>query len=257
MAGLLFLQHAYRLSDAAVVARWVENPYYQPFTGETFFQHKLPIDPSPLTRWRKRIGEEGVEWLLTQTIRAGQKSGAIDEDSAKRVALDTTVMEKNIAHPTDSRLYERAREQLVALAQEAGVELRQSYARLAPRLALQVGRYAHAKQFRRMRKALKKLKGYTGRVMRDLRRHISDIPEGSLRARIVAKLALVSQLLHQQPKGADKIYALHEPDVDCICKGKARVRYQFGCKVSVTTTLDEGFVVGMRAFRATLTMAIP
>ena len=248
VAGLLYLQHAYRLSDEAVVARWVENPYYQHLTGEVFFQHKLPIDPSSLTRWRGRIGEEGVEWLLTQTIRAAQKSGAIDEDSVKRVAVDTTVMEKAIAHPTDSRLYERARDQLVALAQEAGVELRQSYARLAPRLALQVGRYAHARQFKRMRKALKRLKGYTGRVMRDLRRHLQDIPDGSLRDRTIAKLSLVSQLLHQPPKGADKIYALHEPEVDCISKGKARVRYEFGCKVSVATTLDEGFVVGMRSF---------
>ena len=248
VAGLLYLQHAYRLSDEAVVARWVENPYYQHFTGEVFFQHRPPIDPSSLTRWRARIGEEGVEWMLTQTIQAGQKSGTIDEDSAKRVAVDTTVMEKAIAHPTDSRLYERARDQLVALAQEAGVELRQSYARLAPRLALQVGRYAHAKQFKRMRKALKRLKGYTGRVMRDLRRHLDDIPEGSLRDRIIAKLALVSQLLHQPHKGADKIYALHEPEVDCISKGKARVRYEFGCKVSIATTLDEGFVVGMRSF---------
>jgi IS5 family transposase len=248
VAGLLYLQHAYRLSDEAVVARWVENPYYQHFTGETFFQHRPPINPSSLTRWRGRIGEEGVEWLLTQTIQAGQKSGVIDEDSAKRVAVDTTVMEKNIAYPTDARLYERARGQLAELAQEAGVDLRQSYARLAPRLALQVGRYAHAKQFKRMRKALKRLKGYTGRFMRDLRRHLQDIPEGGLRDRIIAKLALVSQLLHQQPKGADKIYALHEPEVDCISKGKARVRYEFGCKVSVATTLDEGFVVGMRSF---------
>jgi transposase, IS5 family len=133
-------------------------------------------------------------------------------------------MEKNIAYPTDARLYERARDQLVALAQEAGVELRQSYARLAPRLALQVGRHAHAKQFKRMRKALKKLKGYTARVLRDLRRHLDDIPEGRLRDRIIAKLALASQRLHQPPKGADKIYALHEPEVDCISKGRARVR---------------------------------
>ncbi len=84
--------------------------------------------------------------------------------------------------------------------------------------------------------------------MRDLRRHLQDIPDGSLRDRIAAKLALVSHLLHQQPKGSDKIYALHEPEVDCISKGKARVRYEFGCKVSVATTLDEGFVVGMRSF---------
>jgi IS5 family transposase len=153
-------------------------------------------------------------------------------------------MEKNIAYPTDARLYERARGQLVELAQEAGVDLRQSYARLALRPALHVGRYAHAKQFQRMRKALKRLKSDTGRVMR---RHLQDIPEGGLRNRIIAKIALVSQLLNQQPKGGDKIYALHEPEVDCISKGKARVRYEFGCKVSVATTLDEGFVVGMRS----------
>ncbi|PYF07202.1 IS4 family transposase [Rhodobacter viridis] len=248
VAGLLYLQHAFRLSDEAVVARWVENPYYQHFTGETFFQHRPPIDPSSLTRWRQRIGEEGVEWMLTQTILAGQKAGAIDAGSLKRVAVDTTVMEKTIAHPTDARLYERARVQLVALAAEAGVELRQSYARLAPRLAVRVGRYAHAKQFKRMRKALRTLKGYTGRVLRDLRRQLDDIPEGELRERILDRLVLVSKLLSQEPKGRDKIYALHEPEVDCISKGKARVRYEFGCKVSIATTLDEGFVVGMRSF---------
>jgi IS5 family transposase len=136
VAGLLYLQQAYRLSDEAVVARWVENPNYQHFTGEAFFQHRPPIDPSSLTRLRGWIGEEGVEWLLTQTIQAGQKSGVIDEDSAKRLAVDTTVMEKNITYPTDARFYERARGQLAELAHEAGVDLRQSYARLAPRLAL-------------------------------------------------------------------------------------------------------------------------
>jgi IS5 family transposase len=158
-------------------------------------------------------------------------------------------MEKAIAHPTDSRLLERARAraQLVDLAREAGVELWQSYARLAPRLAAQVGRYAHAKQFKRMRKGLRKLKGYTGRVLRDLRRQLGGIPEDPLRERVLDKLVLVSWLLHQKPKDAGKIYPLHEPEVDCISKGKARVRYEFGCKVSVVTTLDNDFVVGMRA----------
>lgn len=247
VAGLLYLQHAFRLSDEAVVARWVENPYHQHFTGETFFQHRAPIDASSLTRWRKRIGEEGVEWLLAKTIEAGRKSGAVEDRSLEQVAVDTTVMEKNIAHPTDSRLVERARAQLVGLAREAGLELRQSYARLAPRLAAQVGRYAHAKQFKRMRKALRTLRGYTGRVLRDLRRQLSEIPEGPLRERVLDKLILVSRLLRQKPKDAGKIYALHEPEVDCISKGKARVRYEFGTKVSIATTLAEGFVVGMRA----------
>ena len=247
VAGLLYLQHAFRLSDEAVIARWIENPYHQHFTGETFFQHHAPIDPTSLTRWRKRIGEEGVEWWLAKTIEAGRASGAVTERSLDEVAVDTTVMEKNIAYPTDSRLYERARSQLVDLARDAGLELRQSYARLAPRLAAQVGRYAHAKQFKRMRKALKTLKGYTGRVLRDLRRQLSAIPAGPLRERVLDKLVLVSRLLRQEPKSTGKIYALHEPQVDCISKGKARIRYEFGTKVSIATTLAEGFVVGMRA----------
>ena len=98
-----------------------------------------------------------------------------------------------------------------------------------------------------MRKALRKLKGYTGWVLRDLRRQLDEIPEGPLRERVLDKLALVSRLLHQKPKDSGKIYSLHEPEVDCISKGKARVRYEFGTKVSVAATLDEGFVVGMRA----------
>ncbi len=256
VAGLLYLQHAFALSDEAVVARWVENPYYQHLCCETFFQHRPPIDPSSLTRWRQRVGEEGVEWLLTKneeeeerpqwgvslTNEAGRASGTVADRSLERVSVDTTVMEKNIAHPTEARLYDKAREKLVALAAEAGIELRQSYARLAPRLAAKAGRYAHARQFKRMRKALRTLKGYTGRVMRDLRRRLEDIPQGPLRERI-----LTSRLLHQKPKDSGRIYSLHEPEVDCISKGKARVRYEFGTKVSVAATTREGFIVGMRA----------
>jgi transposase, IS5 family len=247
VAGLMYLQHAYGLSDEAVVARWVENPYFQHFTGETFFQHHAPIHPSSLSRWRSRIGEEGVEWLLTKTIEAGRASGAVTPRSLSGIAVDTTVMEKAIAHPTDSRLYEGARRSLVVLAGKAGIGLRQSYNRLAPHLAARAGRHAHARQYRRMRKALRTLKGYTGRVLRDIGRKIGAVPEGPLRTRITDRMALVARLLRQTPKSSRKLYALHEPEVDCISKGKARVRYEFGTKVSVATTLAGGFVVGMRS----------
>ena len=247
VAGLCYLQHAFALSDEAVVARWSENPYWQHFCGETFFQHRLPLDPSSLTRWRKRIGEEGVEWMLTQTIEAGKRAGMVKGNDLKRVTVDTTVMEKNIAHPTDAQLYEKARRKLVGLAREAGIGLRQNYNRLAPRLAGQVGRYAHARQFKRMRKALRRLKGYTGRVLRDIERQLGKVPEGALRARLVEMIALVNRLLAQKPKDKKKLYSLHEPAVDCISKGKAHKRYEFGTKVSVATTNRGGFVVGMRA----------
>jgi IS5 family transposase len=247
VAGLLYLQHAFSLSDDAVLARWVENPYFQHFTGETFFQHRAPIHPSSLSRWRGRVGEEGVEWLLTKTIEAGRAAGAVTPRSLSEIAVDTTVMEKAIAHPTDSRLYERARRSPVALAHKARITLRQNYNRLASRLAAQAGRHAHARQFRRMRKALRTLKGYTGRVLRDIGRKLGAVPEGRLRTRIEQRMALVTRLLRQTPKAPNKIYALHEPEVDCISKGKARVRYEFATLVSIATTLAGGFVVGMRS----------
>ncbi len=165
-----------------------------------------------------------MEWLLTKTIEAGRDAGVISEQSVEAVIVDTTVMEKAIAHPTDARLYEKARTRLVALVQKAGLSLRQSYARLAPRLSGQVGRYAHDRQLKRMRKALRRLKGYTGRVMRDIQRQLDGIADVALRQWLEAEIALVDRLLRQKPKDSGKLYAPHEPEVDCVFKGKARVR---------------------------------
>ena len=126
VAGLLYLKHAYALSDEDIVERWVENPYFQYFCGERYFRHELPCDPSSLVRWRKRIGEAGAEWLLTQTIEAAKASGTIRRASLSTIVVDTTVQEKAIAYPTDSRLLNRARAQLADAAQSHGIELRQS-----------------------------------------------------------------------------------------------------------------------------------
>ena len=101
VAGLLYLQHANDASDEAVVATWLENPYWQYFCGETYLQTELPIDPSSLSRWRKRIGEEGVELLLAVTIEAARTAGLIKKSSLDKIIVDTTVMPKAIAHPTD------------------------------------------------------------------------------------------------------------------------------------------------------------
>jgi IS5 family transposase len=156
-------------------------------------------------------------------------------------------MEKNIAHPTDARLYETARRKLVRLARAAGIGLRQNYNRLGPRLCGQVGRYAHARQFKRMRKALRRLKGYTGRVLRDIERQKDKVVDGPLKSQLQDLMVLANRLLAHKPKDRKKLYSLHEPAVDCISKGKAHKRYEFGTKVSVATTTSGGFVVGMRA----------
>jgi IS5 family transposase len=246
IAGLLYLQHAYDLSDEEVVWAWVENPYWQVFTGETYLQKDPPIDPSSLTRWRKRLGEAGVEELLAQTIEAARRAAVVKPASIKRVIVDTTVMEKAIAHPTDSRLLERAREQMVKAAQECGLTLRQNYNREAPRLALQAGRYAHARQFKRMKAVLRTLRTRVGRVYRDVLRQIDKVPEHQ-QAALKELLGKTRRILTQKIKDKNKLYALHAPEVECIAKGKARTPYEFGVKVSIVTTLKEGLVVGARS----------
>ena len=246
VAGLLYLQHAYDCSDEAIVNTWVENPYVQYFTGETYFQTEAPIDSSSLTRWRKRIGEEGVETLLMVSINAARTIGMMKASSVDRVIVDTTVMPKAIAHPTDSRLLEKSRQHLVKLATDNNIALRQNYNREAPRLAAQVGRYAHAKQYRRMKKSLRTLKTRVGRVHRDVARRVDQLPE-ALRPQADNLLQRVQRILTQKTKDKNKLYALHAPEVECISKGKARNPYEFGVKVSVATTLKEGIVVGMRS----------
>ena len=74
MVGLHLLQHAKGLSDEAVCAAWLENPYMQKFCGATFFQHKLPLDRSSMTRWRKRAGTADLEKILAETLAAAQRA---------------------------------------------------------------------------------------------------------------------------------------------------------------------------------------
>jgi transposase, IS5 family len=242
MASLLYLKHAFAMSDEEVVERWKENPYWQHFSGQRYFQHELPCDPSSLVRWRQRIGEEGCEWLLEHSIQAALCAGVMKRHSLTTVVVDTTVQPKAIAHPTDSCLLNRAREQLVQAAQEAGIELRQSYARVGKTADAKAGRYAHAKQWRRMRREIKRLRTWLGRVIRDVQRKAGEIT-GVLKTRIET-----AQRMHaQQRDSKNKLYALHAPEVECIAKGKARTPYEFGVKTSVAVTAKEGVVVGMRS----------
>ncbi|RDI24953.1 IS4 family transposase [Pseudacidovorax intermedius] len=246
IAGLLYLQHTFDASDEAVVNTWVENPYWQFFCGETYLQTEAPIDASSLTRWRQRVGEEGVQALLAASIDAARRGGVIQKASVQQVIVDTTVMPKAIAHPTGSRLLDRSRQHLVKAAADNGLRLRQNYNRVAPRLAAQIGRYAHAKQFKRMKKAVRALRTRVGRVHREVQRQLHELPEAA-RARVEDLLQRTSRILAQRTKDKNKLYALHAPEVECISKGKARTPYEFGVKVSIATTLKEGLVVGMRS----------
>jgi len=234
VAGLFILKHMHDLSDEVLCARWLENPYYQYFCGELSFCHQLPFDRSSLTHWRQRLGEEQLVALIQESLSVAHKTGALATRDLERVVVDTTVQPKAIAHPTDARLCHRALEKLVDLAQRHDVPLRQSYRRVAKRAAIMVGRYTHAHQFTRARRALKFLRTRLGRVIRDIRRKIEGNAE--LEERFANLLALAVRVRFQDHRQrGPKIYALHAPEVECIGKGKARAPYEFGCKVSIAT----------------------
>lgn len=241
ISGLFMLQHCYGYSDEATVETWVENPYWQLFCGYDYLQWELPVDPSSMSRWRKRLGEKGLEAILRVTIRAGESMGIVKKSSFKEVITDTTVMEKNIAYPTDSRLYLKSLEAMVRFAGKHGIQLRQTYVRVGKRLARLFSRYAHAKQMKRAERELKKLKTIAGRVLREIERRLDKSED--LKKIGERLLTLVRRILMQERKDTRKIYSLHEPDVECISKGKAHKKYEFGCKASLVITHKEGFVL--------------
>ena len=238
MAGLAILKHSYDLSDEVLCERWVENPYYQFFCGEEFFQHRLVFDRSSLTRWRQRMGEEKLQALLQESLSVAARTEAIKPADLNRVIVDTTVQPKNVMFPTDARLLNRAREILVRLAKQYGIKLRQSYVRVGKFELIRHQRYAHAKQFKRANQALRKLRTYLGRIIRDMARKIDGNVDLIGKIALGRMLSLAQRVLDQkQRQRGPKVYSLHAPEVECIGKGKAHRPYEFGVKVSVATTL--------------------
>ena len=243
MVALHYLKYQSDLSDEDVVSAWVENPYWQHFSGERYFQHSLPIDPSSMTRWRTRLGDAGAEQMLRATIEAGMKMKAIRPTQLQRINVDTTVQTKAVRYPTDARLYHRCRARLVKAARAAGVNIKQSYEHVGRRLLMQSSRYAHARQMKRAQACTRRLRTQLGRVLREIERQVEQ-PTGELN-----KLLATAHRIHaQQRHDKNKIYSVHEPEVECIAKGKADKKYEFGNKVSVAVSSRGGWFVGSKSF---------
>lgn len=232
MASLLYLKHAFNLSDEEVVERWAENVVWQYFSGQTYYEPRLPCDATQVGRFRKAIGEAGVEELLKATIDTAMSTKAVRPTEFERVIVDTTVQEKAIAHPVDSRLLEIARAKLVQAAKRAGILLKQTFMKEGKELRRKAGGYAHAKQFKRLRRTVKRQRTILGIVIREIKRKCgaarTDSPAGLAHLTILMERA--ERIRTQQPKGKNKLYALHAPEVECIGKVQSpktlRVRRQ-------------------------------
>ena len=245
MTGLLMLQHMSGFSDDQTVRHWVENPYWQYFCGFDILQWKPPIDPSLMSHFRKRIGKVGMEKILEEVIKIAIQSGFVCTKDLSQVIVDTTVMEKNMAYPTDARLYFKMIEKLIKMARKTGIAYRQSYRRVTKHLLLEIGRHLHAKQMKRAKRKIKRLKTLLSRVLRDIRRKLQKKEE--LKNLFQPLLIKADKLLYSDPKGSQKIYSIHEAQVQCISKGKARVRYEFGCKISLVITHKQALALSCQA----------
>ena len=232
MVSLLMLKHIRNLSDESVVEQWAENGYYQYFSGEHVFTAKAPCESSELVHFRNRIGAEGVELILKESIRINGKGGKEDKGS-----IDTTVQEKNITYPTDSKLHRKIIRKCIGIAGKEGIVLRQRYTRTLKKLSVEQRFRNHPNNGAKARKADKKVKTIAGRLVRELGR---KLPAESYRT----DLELFERVLRQKRQDKNKVYSLHEPEVRCISKGKEHKKYEFGSKVSITVTQKSGVIIG-------------
>ena len=252
MASLVYLKHSFNLSDEELCVRWSENVVWQFFSGMDYFEHRLPCDATQVGRFRRAVGEEGLEQLLKATVDAAVAMRAIKPEALERVIVDTTVQEKAIAHPVDSRLLEIARHKVVSAAKRAGIGLKQTYAKEGKELRRKAGGYAHAKQFRRLGKTVKRQRTILGVVMREVQRKLKAegfAPSSPLAlAELTMWLERAERVRTQRRHDKNKLYALHAPEVECIGKGKARKPYEFGVKNAVVVSHEHGLMLGARTF---------
>jgi IS5 family transposase len=243
MVSLLILKQLRNLSDESMVEQWSENMYYQYFSGAQIFTPQRPCVATELVEFRKRIGPEGVELILKESIRINGKDA--DEDT---LSGDTTVQEKNITYPTDDKLYKKIITQCQSIALEEQVVLRQSYSQTVKKLSIIQRMRRNKGGDSKARKASKKVKTIAGRLVRELGR---KLPANALNKHEMS-LSLFGKVIAQKRSDSNKIYSLHEPQVKCYTKGKEHKKFEFGSKASFLITQKSGVIVGAMNFTETL-----
>ena len=242
MVSLLILKQLRNLSDESIVEQWAENSYYQYFSGESYFCSSIPCVPTELVEFRKRIGPEGVELILKESIHVNG-----DDSNDQNLSGDTTIQEKNITYPTDDKLHKKIIKKCQAIAEDENIELRQSYTRTVKKLSVLQRMRKNKGGDVKARKATKKIKTIAGRLIRDVER---KLPVFTL-SKYSSDLELFKKILAQKRSDSNKHYSLHEPHVKCYTKGKEHKRFEFGSKVSILITQKTGVIVGALNFNST------
>lgn len=240
IVGIIMLRRMYNQSDESVLDRWVENPYWQYFTGEVYFRHDYPFDRTELIKFRRRIGEKGAEQILKATVNLFEKK----EVQEKEVLIDTTVQEKNITFPTDVKLQKKIIEKCRKISKGEGIRLRQTYKGELKQLMIDQRFHDHPRRKKKALAARRRIKVIAGKVFRDLVRKMTE----SQRMKYAEKFSIFNRVLNQNKNSKNKVYSLHQPQVSCIAKGKEHKKYEFGNKVSITKTRKSGIIIGVLSF---------
>jgi IS5 family transposase len=241
IVGLLLLKQMYNLGDETVVERYLENPYWQHFCGEVYFQYKLPFDPSDFVHFRKRIGEDGMKKIFKQSIDLFGED--VIRREVKEVRVDTTVQEKNITFPTDRKLNERAIEYCKRIAKQEDIKLKRTYTIEIRKLKYQLRFAKKPKNYKKLNRAQSKLNRIALKIYHDLVHQLNPIPKQAY----METFNVLYRVLTQKREDTNKIYSIHEPEVLCIAKGKEHKPYEFGNKSSFAYTRKSGIVVGAMA----------
>lgn len=239
MVSCLLLKRLYNLGDETLAKEWVMNPYMQYFSGESYFRHKFPFDPSDLVHFRKRIGEEGIATIFSYTVELHGTQA-----KSKQLLSDTTVQENNITYPTDSKLAKKIIDKCNSISTKEMTKQRQSYKRVSKQLLRDSYNGQHPRRAKKAKKSQKKLKTIAGRLIRELERELSSerLPEYE------EDLKLYKRVLLQKPKDKNKIYSLHKMFTACIAKGKAHKKYEYGNKIGVMVNPKSLVILGVESY---------
>ena len=240
MCGLLILKHLRNVSDESVVLQWSENAYYQYFCGQLEFLPKEPCEASDLVHFRNRIGEAGMEGILSESIRVNTEND--DEDHFNTAFIDSTVQEKNITYPTDAKLHKKIIKRVLKIVREKKLPLRQSYQRTLKAISRDQRFRNRPGNHKKAVKADRRLRTIAGRLVRELDRNLPD------KKGYEKMFELFYKVLRQSRNSRDKTYSLHEPEVQCISKGKEHKKYEFGNKASFIRSLS-GIILAAVSFR--------
>jgi IS5 family transposase len=238
MAGLNILKYIEDESDEKIVQNWTENPYYQAFTGSNgFSKETTPCDSSTLSIFRRRIGEEGCNFLLLQSILLNK----IILNEPREVIIDSTVQPKYTAFPIDIKLTYDVIKSLWSLAIFHGIKFRNKHKKEAKMLRKTAGFDKSKNRNNIIEKTLARLREIASILLEEIRSKLPD--HIRLTASFELTFSTFNKVITQEKFDKNKIYSIYEPQIYCIKKGKSNIKYEYGTKIVIIVDKKTGLVL--------------